>query len=108
MNDNERKIKALAKKMGAENANKFLNALGRSREFIDAIESEVGQQLMKGAVQEVINCVAEIIDMRDLPDCSNCKVLCKMNQLRAAKNILDRWSREISNHKELLNKWQNV
>lgn len=43
-------LQQLARKMGSDNASKLLSALGRNRDFMNAIETPTGQELMKDAV----------------------------------------------------------
>jgi hypothetical protein len=45
----------LAKKMGRNNASSLLSALGRDKQFINAIESSVGQELLADAMLEIEN-----------------------------------------------------
>jgi hypothetical protein len=45
----------LAKKMGRTNASSLLSALGRDKQFINAIESSVGQELLADAMLEIEN-----------------------------------------------------
>lgn len=48
-------LQQLARKMGQENASKLLSALGRDKQFLNAIESPIGQELMKDAA----NCIED-------------------------------------------------
>ena len=50
-------LQQLARKMGKDNASKLLSALGRDKQFVNAIESPIGQELMKDAV----SCLDDIL-----------------------------------------------
>jgi len=46
-------LKQLARKMGQENASKLLSALGRDKQFLNAVETPIGQELLKDAVSSI-------------------------------------------------------
>ena len=46
-------LQQLGRKMGHENASKLLSALGRDKQFLNAVETPVGQELLKDAVSSI-------------------------------------------------------
>lgn len=46
-------LQQLARKIGQENASKLLSALGRDKQFLNAVETPVGQELLKDAVSSI-------------------------------------------------------
>lgn len=49
----------LARKMGKKNASNLLSVLGRDKQFINALDTPVGQELLKDAT----SCVEDIISL---------------------------------------------
>ena len=46
----QHRLQQLARKMGSENASKLLSVLGRDKSFINALETPIGQELLRDAV----------------------------------------------------------
>ena len=51
--DVNKTLQQLARKMGQENASKLLSALGRDKQFLNAIETPIGQELLKDATSSI-------------------------------------------------------
>jgi hypothetical protein len=57
----------LAKKMGEHNASALLSVLGKDKQFVNAIESPVGQELLKDAVSCIEDKIRLILAEKDTP-----------------------------------------
>jgi hypothetical protein len=80
----------LARKMGKNNASSLLSVLGRDRQFVNAIESPEGQELMKDAVSSVEDKISLILQEKDEPK--------DRSELKAYLNILSKWQGIINNY----------
>ena len=86
----ERSLKQLSKKMGQVNASNLLSALGRNKQFINALETSVGQELLKDAVQCIEDVMALILQEKDEPK--------DRAELKAYLKILGKWQKTIVNY----------
>ena len=96
------RIKQLGRKIGRENASMLLNVLGKEKSFVTAIETSVGQELVKDIVSSMDRIVRVILDEKD--DIND------RAELRAYRSILHRWEGRIksfnSKHQEFIEKSQ--
>ena len=79
----QKNLTQLSKKMGSQNASKLLNVLGRDKQFINAIETSAGQELMKDAVQCIEDIISLILQEKDSPQ--------DRAELKAYLKILGKW-----------------
>ncbi|MCK4328786.1 hypothetical protein KAX02_02980 [candidate division WOR-3 bacterium] len=57
----------LARKMGKRNASQLLSVLGRDKQFINALDTTVGQELLKHLVDSIENKLVLILQEKDEP-----------------------------------------
>jgi len=89
----------LAKKMGEKNASALLSVLGKDKQFMTAIESPIGQELLKDAISEIENKIRLILAEKDNPK--------ERAELQAYLQITRKWQATISRYnknKEMFNK----
>ena len=83
-------LQQLARKMGQENASKLLSALGRDRQFLNAIETPIGQELMKDAG----NCIEDKLSIwlqgKDTPE--------DKAEVKAYLKIINKWQTTINRY----------
>jgi hypothetical protein len=80
----------LAKKMGRTNASSLLSALGRDKQFINAIESSVGQELLADAMLEIENKISLYLAGEEKPE--------DRAELNAYTRITKRWQAKIERY----------
>jgi hypothetical protein len=80
----------LAKKMGRNNASSLLSALGRDKQFINAIESSVGQELLADAMLEIENKISLYLAGQEKPE--------DRAELNAYTRITKRWQAKIERY----------
>lgn len=78
-----------------ERANKILTILGKNQPFIDAITSEIGQELMKDAVIMTEDILMKIADEKASE--------LERAEYRALRKIISRWTERINLHTKMLN-----
>jgi hypothetical protein len=88
--DIQKTLTSLARKMGEKNASALLSVLGKDKQFVDAIESVVGQELLKGAVSEMENIIGTILAEKDTPK--------DRAELKAYLNITRKWQNQIARY----------
>ena len=92
MNEQQQQIALaqLAKKMGRSNASSLLSALGRDKQFINAIESSVGQELLADAMLEIENKISLYLAGEENPE--------DRAELNAYTRITKRWQAKIERY----------
>lgn len=83
-------LNQLAKKMGSENASTFLSVLGKQRQFVNAIETPIGQELLKHAVKNAEEVISLYIMEKETPQ--------DRARLQAYMTIINDWSTEINSY----------
>jgi hypothetical protein len=83
-------LASLAKKMGRQNASSLLSALGRDKQFINAIESSVGQELLADAMLEIENKISLYLSGHETPE--------DRAELNAYTRITKRWQAKIERY----------
>ena len=80
----------LAKKMGQKNASNLLSVLGRDKQFINALETPLGQELLKDAVRCIEDKISIILQEKDEPK--------DRAELKAHLAIVTKWSKIINQY----------
>ena len=83
-------LQQLARKMGKDNASKLLSALGRDKQFLNAIETSVGQELMKDASSCVEDKLVLWLQGKDKPE--------DRAEVKAYLNIIKKWETAINRY----------
>jgi hypothetical protein len=83
-------LQQLARKMGQENASKLLSALGRDKQFLNAIETPVGQELMKDATASIEDKLVLWLQDKDTPE--------DKAEVKAYLKIINKWQTTISRY----------
>ena len=83
-------LQQLARKMGQENVSKLLSALGRDKQFLNAIESTTGQELMKDAVGSIEDKLVLWLQGKDTPE--------DKAEVKAYLNIVNKWQANINRY----------
>lgn len=96
----DKRLLSLAKKLGSENASRFLTVLGKNKSFYNAIETSVGQELLKDAVAQIESRLSMIIAEED-----NEQVRA---EIRAYMSIINRWSKIINKYRDDLVKFSKL
>ena len=92
-------LTALARKMGSKNASALLSVLGKNKQFLSALDSEVGQELLKDAVLAIEGKIELILAEKDTPK--------DRAELQAHLHITRKWSERLLKYnkdKERFNK----
>ena len=92
-------LQQLARKMGSQNASKLLSALGRDKQFLNAIDTPVGQELMKDAVNSIEDKLVIWLQGKSTPE--------DKAETKAYLNIVNKWAVIINRYnknKEKFNK----
>jgi len=85
-----KRLTQLARRMGGENASRLISVLAKNKEFVNAIETPVGQELVKDIVMCVENIMGVIMNEKDSDK--------DRADLRAYLNILNRWQGRIAQY----------
>jgi hypothetical protein len=64
----DKRLTQLARKMGEKNASSLLSVLGKNKQFLSALETPVGQELLKDAVSSVEGKIELILAEKDKPN----------------------------------------
>ena len=98
--DMDKRITQLAKRMGSENATRLLSVLGKDRSFLDAIDTTVGQELVRDLISSIERIIGVILNEKDDDN--------DRAELRAYMSILKRWQGRIKaynkNHNTFMEK----
>jgi hypothetical protein len=89
-NEISRGLTQLARKMGKDNASSLLSALGRDKQFLNAIETSLGQELLKDATSSIENIISLILQEKDEPK--------DRAELAAYLNITNKWQKMINRY----------
>jgi len=96
----QQQLTQLSKKMGAKNASVFLSVLGRDKQFINAIETPLGQELLKDAVEHSEECVSLYLQEKDKPE--------DRARLQAYLAIIKKWQTIINRYEKNREKFKNL
>jgi len=88
--DVNKTLRQLGRKMGPENASKLLSALGRDKQFMNAIETPAGQELMKDAVSCIEDKLVLWLQGKDTPE--------DKAEVKAYLNIINKWQGVINRY----------
>lgn len=80
----------LAHKMGKKNATSLLSVLGKDKQFMNAIDGPVGQELMKDAVSCIEDKMSLILQEKDEPK--------DRAELKAYLAIITKWQGAINRY----------
>jgi hypothetical protein len=83
-------LRQLARKMGQENASKLLSALGRDKQFLNAIETPVGQELLKDAANNIEDKLTIWLQGKDTPE--------DKAEVKAYLKIINKWQMVINRY----------
>lgn len=75
---------ALSRKMGKDNASALLSVLGKNKQFLDALDTNVGQELLKDAVRAIEGKIELILGEKDKPQ--------DRAELQAYLSITSKWA----------------
>ena len=84
--DDERKqdlLRKLSRKIGEKNVSPFMSVLERDRQFVNALNTEVGAQLLHDAISNAEDIIALYIDGNDKPE--------DRSRLQAYIAIIQKW-----------------
>lgn len=90
MDEMDKRLIQLAKRMGRDNASQLLSVLGRDKEFLTALDSAVGQELLRDAVSSVENIMSIIMNDKDKDE--------DRADMRAYLSIIKRWQGRIKQY----------
>ena len=82
----------LSKKMGNKAASALLSSLGRDRQFINAIESTIGQELLADAIAAIEDKISLILAEKDQPK--------DRAELQAYLSITRKWQAKIERYNQ--------
>jgi hypothetical protein len=82
----------LARKMGSKNASALLSVLGKNKQFLSALDTDVGQELLKDAVLVIENKIKLILDEKDKPK--------DRAELQAHLHITRKWSERLNRYNQ--------
>jgi len=88
--DVNKTLKQLARKMGQDNASKLLSALGRDKQFLNAIETPIGQELLKDATMCVEDKLVLWLNNKATPE--------DRAEVKAYLNIINKWQGVINRY----------
>ena len=86
----QKQYERLARKMGAQNASTFINVLGREKQFVNAIDTPLGQELLKDAVSNAEDVIALYIAGKEKPE--------DRARLQAYLAIINKWTNVINTY----------
>jgi hypothetical protein len=93
------KLTQLARKMGAKRASILLSVLGKNKQFLSALDTPIGQELLKDAVSEMERIIQLILNEKEKDT--------DKADLRAYKSITQKWADRLARYnkdKETFNK----
>lgn len=80
----------LARKMGKRNVSNLLSVLGRDKQFINALDTTVGQELLKHLVDFIENKIVLILQEKDNPQ--------DRSELKAYMDLLAKFQSTINSY----------
>jgi len=96
------KLDQLARKMGPKQASVFLSVLGREQQFLNAINSAIGQEIYKDMIVSAENLFYNILYEK----CENEAM--DRAELRAYLNIMNKWNKRIDDYYDKQDKFKNI
>ncbi len=63
--ETQQRVAKLAKRIGSQNTSTLLSALGRKKKFVDALESDIGVELVRHMMSGIEDSVARIVNDKD-------------------------------------------
>ena len=94
------KLEKLSRKMGSKPASLFLSNLGKDRNFVSAIETEIGKEIYNDLIFSAEDLLKKIIDENDEPK--------DRAELRAYLNIMNKWNKRINGYYNKKQKFDEV
>lgn len=91
--EHEELVVKLSKKMGRDKVGPFLSNMAKKKQFLDAISTNVGQELMKDAMNQVEDLTIRLIEKDD--DEVRAKI-------KAYDHIVNKWSKTINKYQKEL------
>lgn len=107
MEEINRKLTVLSKKMGLEGAQSFMSILAKDQAFVHAIETEAGKAVLSFLVDRAETNMSEIIHM-EAPSCSDCKLLCSKMRLESTVALISSIVKRINAHAERSSKFNSI
>ena len=86
----DKNLVQLARKMGPKPASALLSVLGKNKQFLSALETPVGQELLKDAVSSVEGKIELILTEKDKPK--------DRAELQAYLSIISKWQGYINKY----------
>ena len=99
-NRSQDQLNQLARKMGVKNASTFLSVLGRQKQFINAVETPIGQELLKDAVSNAEDVISKYIMNKETRE--------DRARLQAYLTIINKWTNIINEYKDNREKFDNL
>ena len=96
------KLDQLSRKMGAKQASVFLSVLGRDQQFLNAVNSALGQEIYKDIIVSAENLLHNILYEK----CENEAM--DRAELRAYLNIMNKWNKRIDAYYEKQDKFKKI
>lgn len=90
MEEVDARLTQLAKKMGDKNASQLLSVLGKDKSFLTALDTTVGQELLKDAVSSIERIMGLIINEKESDS--------DRAELRAYLSIVKRWQGRLNQY----------
>ena len=87
MPEEDKRLTQLARKMGSKQAGILLNVLGKNKQFLSALDTPVGQELLKDVVSNMERIVKLILEEKESEQ--------DRAELRAYKSFADKWSKRL-------------
>ena len=84
------RLQQLARKMGSKRASILLSVLGKDKAFKNALETPIGQELLKDAVSSIEDKISLILEEKDAQN--------DRAELRAYMNIVNKWTNIINQY----------
>ena len=97
-----RVMDSLSRKMGQKQSSVFLSVLGRDRQFLEAINSAIGQEIYKDIIVSAENLLYNILYEK----CENEAM--DRAELRAYLNIMNKWNKRIDAYYEKQDKFKKI
>lgn len=88
----DQRLVQLARRMGSKNASTLLSVLGKDKEFLTALDTPIGQELLRDAVLSIERIMDLIIHEKEESQ--------DKADLRAYLSILRRWQGRISQYND--------
>ena len=96
----------VAKRIGKSQAESLLRALGRGRKLQVALDSEIGKQLLTGAISRITDLTEDLINGRYEP-WSEDEIFLRA-EIKVLRKIIGDWSQGLADFQESLDKYQKI